>query len=147
MAQLICGTPLLRIEKMIIVNLFVQSRYPVNRSQVRAAAQRVLEEYRITHAQVDISVVGQRKIKLLNESQLKHEGTTDVLSFPQHERHNLDDFPLPAGVPPHLGDIVVSFPAAVTAAKKYGKRVDEQICFFVQHGMMHLLGYHHDEES
>lgn len=131
---------------MIWVHLFVQSRYLVDRKKVRAAVEKVLLENRITSAQVDISIVGARKIKELNESKLKHEGTTDVLSFPQHERHQLDDFPLPEGFPPHLGDIVVSYPEAIVHARKFGKRVDDQICFFVEHGLMHLLGYHHAEE-
>lgn len=105
----------------------------------------ILTENKVEHIQVDISIVGTRKIKVLNESQLQHEGTTDVLSFPQHERHQYNDFPMPEGIPPHLGDIVISFPAAVENARKFGKKVDDQICFFVEHGLMHLLGYHHTE--
>ena len=131
---------------MTIVHLFVESRFPVDRKKVRASIEKILQENNVTAAQLDVSIVGARKIKKLNESELKHEGTTDVLSFPQHERHQRDDFPLPAGMPPHLGDIVVSYPAAVQNARRYGKRVDDQICFFVQHGIMHLLGYHHEEE-
>ncbi len=130
---------------MIQVNLFVQSRYLVNRKKIRQTVERVLAENQLTSAQVDVSIVGERKMKELNESKLKHEGTTDVLSFPQHERHQLNDFPLPEGLPPHLGDIVVSFPEAVNNARKFGKLVDDQICFFVEHGLMHLLGYHHDD--
>ncbi len=129
---------------MIQINLYIGARYPVNRSMLRATAKEVLAEHNIDHVQIDVSVVGSRKIKELNESQLKHEGTTDVLSFPQHEKHKLDDFPMPPNMPPHLGDVVISFPEAVKQAKKYGKRVDEQICFYLRHGMMHLLGYHHD---
>lgn len=130
---------------MIQVNLFVQSRYLVDRKRIRATVERVLAENQLTSAQVDVSIVGERKMKELNESKLKHEGTTDVLSFPQHEKHQLHDFPLPEGLPPHLGDIVVSFPEAVKNARKYGKLVDDQICFFIEHGLMHLLGYHHDD--
>lgn len=129
---------------MITVNVSVGSRYPVDRKKIRAAVQKFLESHNVTHVQVDISVVGGRKIKELNESQLKHEGKTDVLSFPQHEKHQLDDFPLPEGMPPHLGDIVVSFPEAVKTARRYGKLVDEQLCFYIEHGLMHLMGYHHD---
>ncbi|GIK83919.1 MAG: endoribonuclease YbeY [Patescibacteria group bacterium] len=129
---------------MLIINLHIGSRFPVDRKKLRAAAKKVLDENSVTHAQVDISVVGKRKIKELNESKLKHEGETDVLSFPQHEKNNLYDFPLPEGIPPHLGDIVISFPEAVKTARRYGKLVDDQICFYLQHGMMHLLGYHHE---
>ena len=129
---------------MITTNLFIGSRYPVNRKMLRATVKRVLTDQGIESAQVDVSVVGQRKITQLNESRLQHEGATDVLSFPQHERHQLNDFPLPEGTPPHLGDIVISFPEAVKNAQRFGKMVDEQICFYLEHGLMHLLGYHHD---
>lgn len=129
---------------MITVNVYIGSRYPVNRKVLREVARQTLREHGIEMAQVDISVVGSRKIKELNESRLKHEGKTDVLSFPQHERNQLDDFPLPEGLGPHLGDVVVSFPEAIKMAKRYGKRVDEQLAFYVQHGLMHLMGYHHE---
>lgn len=129
---------------MIKTNLYIGSRYPVNRKKLRATVEKVLTEYKVDRAQVDISIVGKRKIKQLNESRLKHKGTTDVLSFPVHERHQLDDFPLPEDQLPHLGDIVISFPEAVRVAKRYGKLVDNQLCFYLEHGLLHLLGYHHD---
>jgi len=129
---------------MIHINLFVGSRYPVDRKKIKHSVKDFLLKKGIDHAEIDISIVGSRKIKQLNESELKHKGATDVLSFPQHEKDKLDDFPLPAGMPPHLGDVVLSFPEAVKTAKKYGKRVDQQLCFYLEHGMMHLLGYHHD---
>src|SRR5690554_1166165 len=113
---------------MIDINLSVGSRYPVDRKKIRNTAKNFLAEHNIEHAQVDISIVGGRKIKELNESKLKHKGETDVLSFPQHEKNQLDDFPLPEGMPPHLGDVVISFPEAVKTAKRYGKMVDDQLC-------------------
>jgi probable rRNA maturation factor len=129
---------------MIQVNLFVGSRYPVDRKLIRQKVKQVLQKNNVDNAQVDISIVGARKIEELNKKSLNHEGKTDVLSFPQHEKKELDDFPLPQGVPPHLGDIVVSFPEAVATAKRFGKLVDGQICFYVEHGLMHLLGFHHE---
>jgi len=129
---------------MIQINLFVGSRYPVNRKLIRSTVNKKLAEHNIDNAQVDVSIVGTRKIEELNRSSLNHEGQTDVLSFPQHEKDQLEDFPLPAGIPPHLGDIVVSFPEAVATAKRFGKLVDQQICFYVEHGLMHLLGFHHE---
>ncbi len=129
---------------MIHINLSVGSRFPIDRKKIRNHIQSVLAEHGVSHAQIDISIVGGRKIKELNESELKHEGKTDVLSFPQHEKHQLYDFPLPEGFPPHLGDIVVSFPEAVKTARRYGKRVDDQLCFYIEHGILHLLGYHHE---
>lgn len=129
---------------MIQTNLFIGSRYPINRKKLRETVEKVLAANGIAHAQVDVSLVGSRKIKVLNESKLKHDGTTDVLSFPQHEKHVLDDFPMPEGVPPHLGDIVICWPVAVATARRFGKMVDDQVCFYLEHGLMHLLGYHHE---
>lgn len=129
---------------MITVNFFIGSRYPVNRQLLRQRVKDVLAKNQIDHAQVDVSIVGQRKIQTLNEEKMKHQGPTDVLSFPHHEKQQLTDVPLPEKVPPHLGDIVISFPEAVKTARKFGKRVDDQLAFYLEHGLMHLLGYHHD---
>lgn len=129
---------------MIKINFYIGSRYPVDRQKLRSSAEENLKKNGINHAQLDISIVGIRKIQTLNESQLKHQGPTDVLSFPHHDKHQLSDVPLPETVPPHLGDIVISFPEAVRMARRFGKRVDDQLCFYLEHGLMHLLGYHHD---
>jgi len=130
---------------MIKTNLFVGSRYPVDRRKIKETTQRVLKEHNIDNVQVDVSIVGVRKITTLNEKFLKHEGPTDVLSFPQHDRGQLQDIPLPKDALTHLGDIVISFPEAVYTAKRFGKMVDQQICFYLEHAILHLLGYHHDD--
>lgn len=130
---------------MIHIELVIGSRYLVNRKKIRDSAVRVLQEHRISHGQISISIVGARKIKSLNEGMLKHEGVTDVLSFPQQNHTSERGFPLPEGMPPHLGDIVICFPVAVQQAKRYGKRVDDQLNFYTEHGLLHLLGYHHDD--
>jgi probable rRNA maturation factor len=129
---------------MIRINFYIGSRYPVDRKKLRSRVTAVLQQQGITHAQLDVSVVGKRKIQVLNERNLKHKGPTDVLSFPHHDKNQLDETPLPAQIPPHLGDIVISFPEAVRTARRFGKRVDDQLCFYLEHGLMHLLGYHHD---
>lgn len=130
---------------MIQTNLFVGSRYPVNRKKLRDLVKKVMQDQGIENVQVDVMIVGERKIKELNEKRLKHTGVTDVLSFPQHEKKDLlNDFPLPKGSLPHLGDVVICFPVAVRAAKRFGKMVDDQLCFYLEHGLMHLMGYHHD---
>ncbi len=130
---------------MIKTNLFVGSRYPVDRHKIKETTERVLSEHNIDNVQVDVSIVGIRKITTLNEKYLKHDGPTDVLSFPQHDRGQLQDIPLPENELTHLGDVVISFPEAVRTAKRFGKMVDSQICFYLEHALLHLLGYHHDD--
>lgn len=130
---------------MIKTNLFIGSRYPVDRKKIKATVERVLSEHHIDNVQVDVSIVGIRKITTLNEKYLKHHGPTDVLSFPQHDKGQLQDVPTPDGALTHLGDVVISFPEAVRTAKRFGKMVDQQICFYLEHALLHLLGYHHDD--
>lgn len=129
---------------MIITNLFVGSRYLIDRKLIRETVKKILTEHKITNAQVDVSVVGERKMKTLNEERLEHSGPTDVLSFPLYEKGELENYPSPKEIAPNLGDIFISFPVAVQRAKRYGKKVDEQLCFLLEHGLMHLLGYHHE---
>ncbi len=129
---------------MIKTNLYVGSRYPVDRAKLRQLVKKKLTEHQVQNAQVDVSIVGKRKIKKLNEEHLEHQGATDVLSFPTYEQQSAKSFPQPENELPHLGEIVISFPEAVAAARRYGKKVDDQLCFYLEHGLMHLLGYHHN---
>ena len=128
---------------MIKINISVSSRYAVSRKKLRQKALEIIRKHKLDNVQLDVWIVGKRKIKELNEKHLNHEGTTDVLSFPQHEKKKLNDFPLPQGEAIHLGEVVISFPEAVATAKRYGKMVDDQLSFYLEHGLMHLLGYHH----
>ncbi len=129
---------------MIRVNFFISSRYSVNRKKLRRFVEQILHQHKLDKVQLDVSVVGARKIKQLNEKHLKHKGPTDVLSFPQLENKDDQKFPLPKDELTHLGEVVISFPEAVVQAKRYGKMVDDQLCFYLEHGLMHLMGYHHE---
>jgi len=134
---------------MVTVDISVGSRYPVNRKAIRDRVQHVLNQHGVQNAELSVSVVGTRRMIFLNENLMKHEGVTDVLSFPQSDPEQPDkDFaekPKDApALPTHFGDIVVCFPEAVSEARKKGRMVDDQICNLVEHGLMHLLGHHHD---
>ena len=126
-----------------MINLFVNSRYLVDRKLLRERAEKFLAAHQIEAAIVDFHIVGTRKIKALNE-QIGHQGVTDVLSFPQYDPGE-GDFTLPPGVPRHLGDIAINFNEAVKQARKKGKLVDEMLWFYAEHGLLHLLGFHHDD--
>lgn len=139
---------------MIVIDLSVGSRYPVNRSFIRSQIIEYMQNKGIKDAELSVSVVGVRKMTDLHVQYMQLEGPTDVLSFPQYDPTQPDKVFPPLMVSDageetpqktyHLGDIVVCFPEAVTQARKFGKLVDEQIVFLVEHGIEHLLGYHHD---
>jgi probable rRNA maturation factor len=93
---------------------------------------------------VGLTVVGDRKMKELNKKYLHKNGTTDVLSFSQTEEVSDEKFVEPKVDGLYLGDVVVSWPQAVKQALEQQITVDEEIDFLMKHGLLHLMGVHHD---
>lgn len=127
---------------MIKVDFKVRSEYQVDRDSLREMIKDFLGEKGIDNAKVGVVVIGDRKMKELNEKYLDKEGTTDVLSFSliedEGEFVEMDDEML------DLGEVVVSWPQAMKQALSRQVKIDEEIEFLVQHGLLHLLGIHHD---
>jgi len=89
---------------------------------------------------ISLSVVGERKIKELEKKYFNRDEVTDVLSFPMHEG---GEAPEDAdGI--NLGDIVICYPQAKRQAIQWNKLLDDEIDFLAGHGLLHLLGIHHD---
>ncbi len=126
------------------VNIFIESHFPVSRPILKKAVEETLQEQKIqSDAQVSVSIVGDRKMKKLHGKFLGVVTTTDVLSFPLED--NKSGFvSIPDGIL-HLGDIVVSYPVARRQAAEHNLLVDNEIKVLVKHGMLHLLGIHHEE--
>ncbi len=126
---------------MIKVLIQSDSRYPVDRKRIRRQAIKVLKNRGVTaDTEVSILFVGDRKMKQLNKKYRGKEETTDVLSFSQTEGKEL--FPVRQRL--CLGDVVISFPQARKQAGQYNILVDEEIAKLVEHGLLHLLGIHHE---
>ncbi|MBI4091450.1 rRNA maturation RNase YbeY [candidate division WWE3 bacterium] len=84
---------------------------------------------------VNVSFVGDQKMRKLNEDYRNKDYTTDVLSFLIEE--TMED-----GTD-YLGDIVVNIDQAKRQAEKFGNTFEEEIAELVAHGMLHLQGVHH----
>lgn len=130
---------------MITINILADAKFPFDRNLLREHLTKVLAKYKLTDAiEVDVQVVGTRKMSELHRAYMKLEGPTDVLSFPLNDP--LDDRPFmasPDGIL-RLGDIVICYSIAVQEALEKQCKVDSQIQFLAEHGTMHLLGYHHE---
>lgn len=123
------------------VLIYVESRYKINRKRVKAAVLSILEENRVDNLiEVSIAIVGDRKMGGLNKKYRNREGTTNILSFPLHEGESSR---LPSDSM-RLGDIVISYPQVIREAAQQELMVDDHIEDLVRHGMMHLLGLHHE---
>ena len=87
----------------------------------------------------------------VRELNLRHRGldeTTDVLSFPAAPKEG-DGFVLPAvrGLAGSIGEIVISWPQAVTQAEPAGRDRDDEVAFLLAHGILHLVGHDHEEPA
>ncbi len=118
------------------------SRYPFNRKQIKEALVRVLTENteETGEYKISLSVVGERKIRELEKKFFDRDEVTDVLSFPMKEGGDAPEDP--DGM--SLGDIVICYPQAKRQAMQWNKLLDDEIEFLACHGLLHLLGIHHE---
>ena len=63
-------------------------------------------------------------------------GPTNVLSFPAAETAR-----------PHLGDVAVSYGVTAREAAEQGKSLADHLSHLVAHGVLHLVGYDHEDEA
>jgi len=123
------------------VLIYVESRYKINRKKIKSAIDSVLQENNVqSPIEVSIAIVGDRKMTKLNKQYRDKEGTTNILSFPLSEGEQTH---LPSDIT-RLGDIIISYPMVIKEAAQYEMLVDERVDELVKHGMLHLLGLHHE---
>ena len=100
---------------MTTVLFQTESHFPVDRKKIINAVTRALEGKIKSHAEVGVSVVGDRRMRELNKLYRHIDSTTDVLSFPLNDPSGDTQYvpfvDLPDGVL-RLGDIIVSYPQA-----------------------------------
>lgn len=125
----------------ISVPVFVESRYRVNRKRIKKiVTDTVLANGVQGPAEVSVAIIGDRKMRSLNKKYRNLDKTTNVLSFSQIEGE--------MSVMPKdmlfLGDVVVSYPKVIEEAAAENMMVDDRICELIEHGVLHLLGQHHE---
>jgi len=123
---------------MILTLISSESRYPVSRSKIKAKIEEILKHHKVNGVEVSVLVVGERKIRQLNKQFRQTDEPTDVLSFPLEEPRDKKGIL-------RLGDIVISYPHAQRYAREENKMVDEVILELAEHGLLHLLGFNHQE--
>ena len=129
--------------------IFVESRYKVNRKKIKSRVEDTLKNNQIESSiEVSVAIVGDRKMRELSKKYKNEDKTRNVLSFSQTETRLLDksadQLPQNRDVL-MLGDIVISYPQVIRDASRDEMLVDDKIDQLLEHGLMHLLGLHHDD--
>lgn len=121
----------------------------VDTAELRSLAEIVLtEEGYPTAAEVTILFVTDEEMAGYNERYLERDGPTDVLAFPVQDL-------LPGVVPDHdphgppmiLGDILIAPAYVRSRADEMGVPFEDEMALMVTHGILHLLGYLHDDDD
>ena len=97
-------------------------------AQIRRAVVATLAAEKAKKSRVSVLLTGNREIRRINLSFLKHDYATDVISFGAGEKN-------------YLGDIVVSAEMARSFSKKLRIPYTQELSRYVVHGTLHLLGY------
>lgn len=102
----------------------------------KLASYVLLKEKAPKNAEVSLALVEKEEIKKLNRKYRGENALTDVLSFPLKEEENKDE-------PFLLGEVIISPEVVRKQAQKYGNSFKKELSLLVVHGLLHLLGYNH----
>ncbi len=96
-------------------------------------------------AEVGVVFADDAYIRGLNRDYRGIDAATDVLSFALDEGEE----PVVQGGPEEvlLGDIVISLETAERQAAEFGHSLEREVAYLAIHGMLHLVGYDHEEEA
>jgi probable rRNA maturation factor len=118
-----------------------QSKIKIDRRKIRSAVLKILKILECADKEIGINFVNDTKIRQLNKHYLGKDKATNVLSFSlrEDEYGNIN--------PQVLGDIIISVETAQKDAIYGNLTIDQEIYFLIIHGLLHLLGYDHENTT
>ena len=118
-----------------------QKSIKIDKRKIRSIVLKLLKHLECTDKEVSLSFVNDETICGLNNQYRNKNKPTDVLSFSLQEGEfsNIN--------PDVLGDIVISVETAKENAQKNGLPLEQEINFLIIHGLLHLLGYDHENTT
>lgn len=101
--------------------------------------------------EIGLTLVDDEAMAELNQQYRSVSGPTDVLSFPMWTGDQLKEMGTHPDKYPErpllLGDVVISVETARRQAEEYGHSFGREMAFLLVHGVLHLLGYEHDDDA
>jgi len=88
--------------------------------------------------QINCILITENEMLILNKKQRNKIGLTDVISFAFNENEIKNYF---------LGEIYICSEVAKRQAINYNHSFEREVCFLFVHGLLHLLGYDHNEKE
>jgi probable rRNA maturation factor len=108
-------------------------------SIVRRAVETVLDDAGVSEGEVGIVLCQDTRMQELNRTWRGKDKPTNVLSFPASAPGG--------GASRHFGDIVLAYETLTREAEIEGKSPEAHLGHLAVHGMLHLLGFDHENDS
>lgn len=129
------------------VTLAVDAGDWVDTEKLRATAEKAAGAVRVavsespSRAEISIMFTNDRRMAELNNRWRARPQPTNVLSFPVSRSKAM------AGEAMQLGDIALGFETVSKEATEMGLTLPDHITHLLVHGLLHLLGYDHEDDS
>lgn len=135
------------IEK-INIQLTNRTKNQLDHIDLTSAASVILRETELSGiVNIDLTICGELYIKKINAQYRGIDRPTDVLSFPTQQlfrgKPKKQSIPIAGNQPQLLGDIIICYPVIVRQAKEHHHSVEDEFIHLFQHGVKHLVGFHH----
>ena len=127
-----------------VIDKRLEKNSEINLKALEKFAKKIVEEAAPNKRPLEMNVIllDSEEISALNEKHLSKSGPTDVLAFPIDEPDNETDDPVYL-----MGDVCICPEVAAHQAKDKDLNLEDEIALLLTHGILHLLGYDHYEES
>ena len=112
------------------------ARWTGQTALIRKAANAVLKSEQITDSTVTIVLSDDGEVQALNAHYRGKDKPTNVLSFPDGDADETGA--------QQLGDIIFAYETIEREAAEQGKEFGDHLTHLVMHGVLHLLGYDHE---
>lgn len=118
-----------------------QKKFKIDKRKIRSTTTKLLKHLDYPDKEISLYFVDDNIIQQLNKQYRNKDKPTDVLSFSlaEGEFGNIN--------PDILGDIVISVEKAAADASKNSLSLKQEIDFLIIHGLLHLLGYNHENTT
>ena len=115
------------IKNLVIVN---NEENRIEKKLVHKIVKKLVEDFNFSIKNVQINFINSKEIKKINNKYLKHNYSTDIITFNYSEtKKELD------------GEIYISIEDVASNSEKYKVTFMEEVLRLIIHGFLHLLGY------
>ena len=122
----------------------------INTRLLKQIVGALFAELEISEAELGIALVGAEEMARVNWQFLRHEGSTDVITFDYSDSagDNVRSLKNKKLEPPHVGscnfargELFICVDDAVTQARRFKTSWQSEVVRYVVHGVLHLLGH------